>query len=275
MSIPSKVESRLQAGLKRFQAILQSAKIRDVNESDTVIIVTDILSEVFGFDKYTDITSEFSIRGTFCDLAIKAEGKPQVLIEVKAIGLELKEQFAKQAIDYAANQGTEWVLLTNGLIWQVYKVGFTQPISQELVLELNLGLLSPKSEDHLHQLYCLTKEGRGKCLLEDYHEKKQAMSRFSIGQMILTDSVLDVIRRELRKISPGVRIENESIKNVLLHEVLKREVLEGDKPEEARRKILRLQNRTVKPKSFTAESSLSSTHNEGLNSVKAEQQIGT
>ena len=36
------------------------------------------------------------IRGTFCDLAIKLDGTLAVLIEVKAIGLDLKEQYVKQ-----------------------------------------------------------------------------------------------------------------------------------------------------------------------------------
>lgn len=62
------------AGIKRFQPILASAKARDVNESDTVMIVTDMLADVFGFDKYSEITSEYVIRGTFVDLAIKIEG---------------------------------------------------------------------------------------------------------------------------------------------------------------------------------------------------------
>ena len=46
--IPQKVARRLSLGLKQFQPILESAKSRDLNESDTVVIVTDILSEIFG-----------------------------------------------------------------------------------------------------------------------------------------------------------------------------------------------------------------------------------
>ncbi len=72
--VPVRVVDRLIAGMKRFQPILASAKARDVNESDTVILVTDMLSEVFGYDKYTEITSECCIRGTFCDLGIKIGG---------------------------------------------------------------------------------------------------------------------------------------------------------------------------------------------------------
>ena len=56
------------------------------------------------------------------DLAIKVDGKLALLIEVKAIGLELKDGHVKQAVDYAANQGCDWVVLTNGMIWRVYKL---------------------------------------------------------------------------------------------------------------------------------------------------------
>lgn len=57
-NIPAKIQSRLVEGLKKFQPIVESAKSRDVNESDTVVILTGILSEVFGYDRYTDITTD-------------------------------------------------------------------------------------------------------------------------------------------------------------------------------------------------------------------------
>src|SRR5688572_24338271 len=136
-TIPGKVKDRLIAGIKRYQPVLFSAKSRDVNESDTVTIITDILADVFGFDKYSEITSEFVIRNTFVDLAIKLDGTLQMLIEVKAIGLDLKETYIRQAVDYAANQGIEWVILTNGANWQVYKVTFGKPIGHDLVLMIN------------------------------------------------------------------------------------------------------------------------------------------
>src|SRR5678809_1348549 len=104
-ALPKKVAERLVAGIKRFQPIVAAAKTRDVNESDTVIIVTDLLAELFGYDKYSEITSEHAIRGTFCDLAVRLDGAIRLLIEVKAIGLELKDAYVKQAVDYAANQG--------------------------------------------------------------------------------------------------------------------------------------------------------------------------
>jgi hypothetical protein len=246
--IPTKVQDRLSAGIKRFQPVLTSARSRDVNESDTVTIITDMLADVFGYDKYSEITSEYVIRSTFVDLAIKLDGKAQMLIEVKAIGLDLKEMFVKQAVDYGANEGIEWVVLTNGVTWQVYKVSFGKPVGSDLVLQIDFLNLSTKNLSHLENLFLLTKEGLGRSLLGDYHTQRQALSRFFIGAIALSDPVLDVIRRELRKISPDVKIDNEQIKGVLVGEIIKREVMEGDKADEAQRKVARLNKRVVKKK---------------------------
>jgi len=70
--VPTVVVKRLTTTVPKFKKILARAKERDVNESDTVTIVTDMLEEVFGFDKYTDITREFGIQGTYCDLAVRS-----------------------------------------------------------------------------------------------------------------------------------------------------------------------------------------------------------
>jgi len=86
MAVPKRASDRFTKEVRRFQRILTNARHRDVSESDTVTIVTDMLSAVFGFDKYEEITSEQAIRGTYCDLAVKRDGALEYLIEVKAIG---------------------------------------------------------------------------------------------------------------------------------------------------------------------------------------------
>lgn len=237
--VPKKVAERLVAGIKRYQPILAAAKARDVGEADTVTIIKDMLTDVFGYDKYTELTSEFAIRGTYCDLATKIDGVLQTLIEVKAIGLELKDQHVKQAIDYAANQGVDWVLLTNGNCWRVYRLTFAKPIEQELVVDIDFSALNSRTERDIEMLYLWCKEGWQRSVLGEYHTQRQALSRFFIGAMLQTDAVLDVLRRELRRVSPDVRIDTTQIKAVLLAEVIKREVIEGEKADEARKKIAR------------------------------------
>jgi hypothetical protein len=267
-NIPTRIADRLQTGLKRFQTILQTAKSRDVNESDTVIIITDILADVLGYDKYSEITSEFVIRGTYCDLATKIDGKLQYLIEVKAINSDLKDSYVKQAVDYAANQGIDWVVLTNGIEWRAYKIIFNKPIDQELVLEFDILKLNPKNEENLELLYFLSREGWIKSTISAYHSQKQVLSRFYIGAIILSDTVIDTIRRELKKISPDIKIENEQIQRVLTQEVIKRDVVEGEKAEEAIRKINKTFTRIQKMREKERNKKIESTQDEDVAEIE-------
>ena len=246
MVLSNKIQDRLTSGIKKFQPILSSAKSRDINESDTVVIITDMLNDIFGYDKFTELTTEHIIKKTYCDLAIKIDGKVKILIEAKAIGLDLKNEHIKQAVDYGVNLGIDWVILTNGYIWKIYKLLFTKPIDNELIYEIDFLNLNHKNKDDLESLYLISKEGFSKSALVDYCAQKQALSRFFLGQIILSEPILVAIKKELKKISPGVKIENDEIQNVLLNEVLKREVFEGEKSDVARKKINKMLNSYVK-----------------------------
>jgi len=242
-TVPARVVERLKSGLKEFQAIVESAKSRDVNESDTVIIVTDMLSIVFGYDKYSEITSELCIRGAYCDLATKLDGKTQALLEVKAAGSELKDSHTRQAVDYAANAGVEWVVLTNAVRWRVYRVLFSKPVDQELVLEFELSDLNPKKDEDIEKLFLFAKEGWDKSAVEEFDTQRQALSRFSLAAVLISDPVLKLVRRQLKSLSRDVKVDVDQIKDVLLKEVLKRDVIEGERAEEAQKKITRAENR--------------------------------
>lgn len=247
-SIPAKAVERLKEGLKRFQPILSAAKARDVNESDTVLIITDVLQYIFGYDKYSEITSEHMIRGTYCDLAVKIQGALAFLLEVKAIGCELKDQHVRQAIDYAANQGVEWVGLTNGITWRVYKVTFAKPIDFEVVVEFDLLSLNPRSADTIETLALLAKEGWQKAHIGEYLSYKQALSKYTLSAILLSKPVLAAVRRQLRLTTPGVKVELDEVREALETDVIKREVLEGDKAASARRQVNRAVNRGQRSK---------------------------
>ena len=246
--LPKRAAERVALGLKRFQPILSAARSRDVNESDTGLIVTDVLQEVFGYDKYSEITSEYQIRSSYCDLAIKLDGQLALLIEVKAVGSTLKDQHVKQAVDYAANQGTDWVVLTNGLTWQVYRVTFGKPVQNELVLAFDLLDLNSRSSSDVETLGLLAKEGWQKARLGEYHSQRQALSRFVLGALVVSAPVLGAIRRELRRMTPDVRITIEEIEATLLDDVLKRDVLEGENANAARKRVLRTARRVARRK---------------------------
>jgi len=238
-TIPKRVRDRFVKSVPKFQKVLQIAKDRDVNESDTVSILTDILCDVFGYDKYVELTSEFAIRGTYCDLAVKIDGKVQFLLEAKAIGIDLKESHMRQATNYAANHGMQWVVLTNGVEWRLHRLRFEKPIDHDLVCSFNFFALNPRAEKDQECLFLLSKEGLAKDVREDYFEKVQSVNRFVIGGLILSDPVLNVVRRELRKFSEGVRIDLEEVEEIIRTEVLKRELVEGEEAEVAHARIAR------------------------------------
>ena len=247
-SIPSKVESRLRDSIRRFQSIIEQARARDVGEADTSTLVKDMLAECFGYDKYSEITAEYQIKGTYCDLAIKLDGKLVLLVEVKAINLELKEAHIKQAVDYAANQGVEWVVLTNAQTWQVYRVNFGQPISHDLLMSISVQVVNTKSSTDLGGLFLLTREAHSKSLLDELHHQKQVLNRYTIGAVLVTEPVIAAVRRELRKLSPDSKFDPEDICRVLSDEVLKRDVIEGEKAEDAKRKVAKAITKAIRAK---------------------------
>lgn len=244
--VPKKIQDRLSREVLKLQRVLQAAKDRDINESDTALIVADILSSVFGFDKYSEVTSEMAIRGTFCDLAVKIDGKVQYLIEVKAIGLDLKDGHLKQAVDYGANQGIPYVVLTNGVFWKIHRIRFEKPIQNDEICAFNFLELSPRKEDDQEQLYLLCREGMSKAAIEDFSEHVQTVNRFVVAALLLTDPVIDLVRREMRRLSPGLRVENEEVLSILQNEVLKREVIEGAKAQQAMSRVKRAAGRSLR-----------------------------
>lgn len=239
-AISVKVKNRLADGVKKFKPIVSKAHDKDVNESDTVAIIMDILSDVFGYDKYSEITSEFAIKKTYCDLALKIDGHPRVLIEAKAAGLNLKEQHIKQAVDYGSNSGIEWVILTNAVHWMVYRIIFGRPVSAELVYDFDFTEINTKKESDLELLFYLTKEAMskaGKASLDEFHTHKQLVNKFVVSQILLSDPVLDAVRKTIKKMSADTKGTNEEIYRIIMDEIIKRDVLDDERTASAKKMV--------------------------------------
>ena len=253
-AIPAKVKARLQKETSSFRRILTKAKDRDVNESDTVTIVTDMLARVFGFDKYSEITSEVAIKGTYCDLAVKIDGNIEYLIEVKAIGLDLKENHVRQATNYGANHGIPWIVLTNGIEWQLYKVKFEKPIGMDHLCTFDFTALNPRKTEDLDKLFLLCRSGMKKHAMEAFHDRVQSVNRYVISAIVTSDAMIHAIRRELRRMTPGLKIDDGEVKKILTAGVVKREVQEGEKADKARIQVKRAATKKLRKKKKVAAS---------------------
>lgn len=237
MKIPKKVSDRFSKDLKKYQTVALSHKTRDVSEADTVTLVKDILSTIFGFDKYEELTSEQQIRGTYCDLAVKIDGKVRYLIEVKSAAITLNNSHMQQAINYGVGHGIEWVVLTNSIDWKLFRIKFGQPYEVEEISSFNLCNVNLKSDDDLNKLFLLCKEGINSDAMDVYHQHTQLVNKFVIAQITISEPIVASIRRELRRLFPELKVEIEQISDILTNDVLKREVIEGEKVKETQAKI--------------------------------------
>jgi len=265
--IPKAIAKRLTTTVPKFKRILAKAKERDVNEPDTVTIITDMLEEIFGFDKYSEITKEFAIQGTYCDLAIKTNRGIEYLIEVKAIGLELNEKHLKQAVNYASREGIKWVVLTNGIKWEMYRVNLEGKVQSKRVFSIDFTEINPKQKDQQELLFLLCKRGVQKDLIGDYYEYRQSVNRYIIGALLLTDSVVNTVRKELRKLKPGIRVEAAEISNLIKGEVIKRETLESETGIEANKQVTKLMKKQEREKT---KSKITTTSSESEPTNKTE-----
>jgi hypothetical protein len=223
-----------------------------VGESDTALIISDMLSDIFGYSKYEHITTEHAIRGTYVDLAVVVGDELRFLVEVKAIGVQLKDGHVKQAIDYGANKGAEWVVLTNGVVWRVYKVIFAQPIDKTLICDIDLLAIPHKSPEVLETFGNLCREGYSKGSMTDLVQQKQITSKFAIASVLTGEVMVTALRKELRRLSPGLRVDPERLKATLADHVIKRELIDSEEAHAAQTAMKKLARALEREKRTTS-----------------------
>jgi predicted type IV restriction endonuclease len=263
MAMPAKFVKRVQDSLKKYQGVITQIKKKDANESDTVTVITDILQDVFGYDKYLEITSEYAIRGTYCDLAIVDQNKKiRFLIEVKAVSVSLNDNHIKQAIDYGSNAGVNWVILTNSERWLVYKIRFGQPIDKELIAEFNLLTVNPKSEKDIEPLFIISKDGQDRSVIDEFYINIQVKNKFIVGAILNSEEVYSLIRRNLRKLYSDVQISIEEIADIMANDIIKREIIDSEESKKAKKDIEKMYKKLERQK-------------EKLKARTTEKEIGT
>ena len=227
-----KASARIEQSIKRFRPIVDTLSARDVNEADTVTLVRDFVEAAFGYDKYTEITSEYVISaGSRVDLSIKVDGKLRVHIECKAVNIALKPQHIEQAITYALKSESDYAFLTNAREWQVYRITNAHPLQYEMVHSFNL--LEDKPETLVDSIYPLAREGWERNTLDLIFSHQRVLSKYNLAALLQSPVMLDVLQRELKRISKEVKVSTDQIKDMLVNDVLKRDVTEGAQAMEA------------------------------------------
>jgi len=216
---------RMRAAIKKFSKPLADLVARDANEGDTRLLVTDMLCEGFGFDKYAELTTEYRVKGEFADYGIRLDKDLIAFLEVKRVATKLAAKHLRQVETYAVNEGVEWVILTSGVVWQVYHITGGLPIVVDLALDVDLfsdETLAQKAS----QLYYLTKESLKRRQIDALWQAKRATSPKSLAKVLCSENVVTAIRKELRR-STGQSVTDTEIIRLLDATVLRPECLGG------------------------------------------------
>src|SRR3954454_7941388 len=189
---------RVKAAVRRFNKPLSDLVARDANEGDTRLLVRDFLCEGLGYDKYEDLTTEYQVKGEFADYGVRIDRQLVAFIEVKRCTQKLNMRHLRQVQMYAVNEGVEWIILTNGQVWQVYHLTGGLPMIIDLALEVDL-----LSDESLAQkadgLFHLSKEALKRRLLDDLWKARAATAPKSLSGVLLSEAVVDAVRKELRR----------------------------------------------------------------------------
>ena len=232
VKIPEKVKKRLISEVPRFKKIVKYARKAKFNEAATEKIVSDILTEVFGFHEYKEVYYQEKAyakgRKKVVDIIIRLQGEIIYCIEAKAAYLALKEKHVKQAARWANAAGVPSFVLTNGLEWQIRSINKKESTKSILVSEFDLTKINPKKEDDQQKLFMLCREGVGKDLIKKAAKFKSVMNAYVIGAVLQHDNLLKQVRKNMKKVSPGFNVSIDAIRKMVTEEVLRPDMVNGD-----------------------------------------------
>jgi hypothetical protein len=185
----------------------------ELDESGTRLMINSFLTEVLGYIPIEDIRTEYMIKGTYADYMIQTTGVRHFLVEVKALSLQLSDKHLRQTINYGANEGIEWALLTNGRTFQFYKILFNQPIESRLIFAAELGDAA-QLKQQAEILQYLHKDAVNKKSLKLLWNKCEALHPLNVTGIIYSKEVVNVIRK-LIKVKYGEKCEGEEVLKTL------------------------------------------------------------
>lgn len=217
-----KARERIKKGLKKTVSHIKKGRENKISEADTRVIVRGVLTELLGWDQFDNITAEYMIKGTYADLMLKSRGDRLAIIEIKALPINLNDKHMRQAKDYAVNEGVRWVILTNGDDWRAYHIEFdknnvpdTMPVFRVVLSDSEV-----KTAYKAELLCLLSEEAHRKQELQQYHERSSALSGEALSCQLLSESVLNRLRLDI-KADTGHKFENSEIAVALCDNVIR------------------------------------------------------
>lgn len=217
----SEARERVKAAVKKFQKPLADLVARDANEGDTRLLVTDILCDGLGYDKYEDLTTEYQVKVDFADYGVRVDKQLVAFIEVKRCTQTLNQKHLHQVQSYAVNEGVEWMILTNGRVWQAWHMSPGMPVQMDKVLDIDL-----LSEDSIAKkadaMFYISRDAFKRHQIDEMWKRAAATSPKSLAKILLSDRIVSEVTKELRR-QTGHKADTAKIEEILKSDVIRPE----------------------------------------------------
>jgi len=217
-----KLDKEVRKTILKARSLIEVAAKTDANEAETRTRIHDIFGMLMGYDRYEHITQEYAIHGAgdtvHCDIAVqldhKEASKPDFLVELKRVNMDLTSKHLRQAASYAIDIGCEWVLLTNGKEWKLYHISFGKPPQTKLVDSWNL--ITGDTSILAGKFNIIGYKNIKKGGLAKLWEKSNVLTAQNILKVILSEESIKLIRRDLKK-ATDVTVSPEEIVGAVRH----------------------------------------------------------
>ncbi len=168
-----------------------------MDESGTRLMINSFLSDVLGYRPLEEIKTEYMIKGTYADYVIQVNNIRHFLVEVKALSFALSEKHLRQTINYGANEGIEYALLTNGRDFEFYKILFDKPIEARRIFSFDLSNTSSlkPAADYLQHLH---KDSTIKHFFKPLWNKCEATDPLNVAGMLISDNIVSQLKKMIK-----------------------------------------------------------------------------
>ena len=235
IKVPVKQRRVITTELKKFIPVIHglAARGKDSSEEDARIILTDILSDALGYDKYNELRTELRERNGRTDYAVKlSEGpnakkqdKVDFIIEAKAVHIPLRKIHVDQTLTYCLTKGLEFFILTNVMTWQLYKVKRAKDGPDAILIhEVTFsGANDPESiadDFFVFSKYCYLSEDWDKVATQ-----AKATNVSDVAALLLSEKVVRTVCRMLEELHE-TKIDQEAVKELIENRIIKSETQE-------------------------------------------------
>jgi len=196
----------LKKRIEELQMQLKKHRRANLKELPTRTIFIDPWLTALGWDVRDpdEVELEYpTIDGKSVDYALKVNKEPAILLEAKALDDPLDDVKAiTQVVGYATNAGIDWCVLTNGILYKVYRSSEKVPAPDKLLFEVSIdaeNTLGQSIEQIASHLSRLSKKSMMDGVLDELGEEifTTAKVRKALDRLFAKpqDSFLRVVRK--------------------------------------------------------------------------------